>query len=216
MAVEGSIVLIPRHLQPHLPPRHEPRVRPLVAEDRQHDQRVPVQKPFDERVPATVRQECPNGIVRQDGDLRNPPQGHQPAAASALSKVGGEDVGVSDAPGPPQSPEEARSGKLQPVRQLVHELHAQRHLAPEPHVHDGPGWLRVQPTRGGIVPVHAGAAAAAGGVDSQIWHLLGSTGLTGRADRSDRSGLYSPNRIKVFVKSPHVILLMKGYVFPGL
>ena len=53
-------------------------------------------------------------------------------------------------------------------------------------------------------------------VDSQIWHLLRSTGLTGRADRSDRSGLYSPSRIMVFVKSPHVILLVKGYVFPGL
>ena len=53
-------------------------------------------------------------------------------------------------------------------------------------------------------------------VDSQIWHLLRSTGLTGRADRSDRSGLYSPSRIKFFVKSSHVILLVKGYVFPGL
>jgi len=53
-------------------------------------------------------------------------------------------------------------------------------------------------------------------VDSQIWHLLRSTGLTGRADRSDRSGLYSPSRIIFFVKSPHVILLVKGYVFPGL
>ena len=53
-------------------------------------------------------------------------------------------------------------------------------------------------------------------VDSQIWHLLRSTGLTGRTDRSDRSGLYSPSRIRVFVKSPHVILLVKGYVFPGL
>ena len=46
-----------------------------------------------------------------------------------------------------------------------------------------------------------------GGVDSQIWHLLRSTG---RADRSDRSGLYSPSRIMVFVKSPHVILLVNG------
>ena len=35
-------------------------------------------------------------------------------------------------------------------------------------------------------------------------------------DRSDRSGLYSPSRIRVFVKSHHVILLVKGYVFPGL
>ena len=26
------------------------------------------------------------------------------------------------------------------------------------------------------------------GVDSQVWHLLRPTGLTGRADRSDRSG----------------------------
>ena len=47
-------------------------------------------------------------------------------------------------------------------------------------------------------------------VDSQIWHLLRSTGLTGRADRPDRSGLYSPSRIRVFVKSPHVILLVNG------
>ena len=47
-------------------------------------------------------------------------------------------------------------------------------------------------------------------VDSQIWHLLRSTGLTGRADRSDRFGLYSPSRIRVFVKSPNVILLVKG------
>ena len=53
-------------------------------------------------------------------------------------------------------------------------------------------------------------------VDSQIWHLLRSIGMTGRADRSDRSGLYSPSRIRVFVKSPHVILLVKGYVFPGI
>ena len=53
-------------------------------------------------------------------------------------------------------------------------------------------------------------------VDSQIWHLLRSTGLTGQADRSGRSGLYSPRRIRVFVKSPYVILLVKGYVFPGL
>ena len=53
-------------------------------------------------------------------------------------------------------------------------------------------------------------------VDSQIWHLLRPTGLTGRADRSDRSDLCSPSRIRVFVKSPHVILLMKGYVFPSL
>src|SRR6185437_390507 len=53
-------------------------------------------------------------------------------------------------------------------------------------------------------------------VDSQIWHLLRSTGLTGRADRSDRSGLYSLSRIRDFVKIPHVILLVKGYVFPGL
>ena len=53
-------------------------------------------------------------------------------------------------------------------------------------------------------------------VDSQIWHLLRPTGLTGRAGRSDRSGLYSPSRIRFFVKSPHVILLVKGYVFPGL
>ena len=53
-------------------------------------------------------------------------------------------------------------------------------------------------------------------VDSQIWHLLGPTGLTGRAGRSDWSGLYSPSRIRFFVKSPHVILLVKGYVFPGL
>ena len=36
------------------------------------------------------------------------------------------------------------------------------------------------------------------------------------ADRSDRSGMYSPSRIRFFVKSPHVILLVKGYVFPGL
>ena len=53
-------------------------------------------------------------------------------------------------------------------------------------------------------------------VDSQIWHLLRSTGLTSRADRSDRSGLYSPSRIRVFVKSPYVILLVKGYIFPSL
>ena len=53
-------------------------------------------------------------------------------------------------------------------------------------------------------------------VDSQIWHLLRSTGLTGRADRSDQFGLYSPSRIRVFIKSPNVILLVKGYVFPGL
>ena len=50
-------------------------------------------------------------------------------------------------------------------------------------------------------------------VDSQNWHL---PKLTGRADRSDRSGLYSLSRIRVFVESPHVILLVKGYVFPGL
>ena len=50
-------------------------------------------------------------------------------------------------------------------------------------------------------------------VDSQIWHLLRSTGLTGWADRS---GLYSPSRIRVFVKSLHIILLVKGYVFPVL
>ena len=36
------------------------------------------------------------------------------------------------------------------------------------------------------------------------------------ADRSDRSGLYSPSRISVFVKSPYVILLVKGYIFPSL
>ena len=53
-------------------------------------------------------------------------------------------------------------------------------------------------------------------VDSQIWHLLRPTGLTGRAGPSDRSGLCSPSRIRFFVKSPYVILLMKGYVFPGL
>ena len=50
-------------------------------------------------------------------------------------------------------------------------------------------------------------------VDSQIWHL---PMLTGRADRSDRSGLYSPSRIRVFAKSPFIILLVKVYVFPGL
>ena len=53
-------------------------------------------------------------------------------------------------------------------------------------------------------------------VDSQIWHLPRPTGLTGRVDRLDRSGLYSPSRIRVFVKSPYVILLVKGYVFPVL
>jgi hypothetical protein len=30
------------------------------------------------------------------------------------------------------------------------------------------------------------------------------------------TGLYNPSRIMIFVKSPHVILLVKGYVFPGL
>ena len=53
-------------------------------------------------------------------------------------------------------------------------------------------------------------------VDSQIWHLPRPTGLTGRVDRLDRSGLYSPSRIRFFVKSFYVILLVKGYVFPGL
>ena len=53
-------------------------------------------------------------------------------------------------------------------------------------------------------------------VDSQIWHLPRPTGLTGRADWSNRSGLYSRSRIKIFVESPHVILLVKGYVFLGL
>ena len=43
-----------------------------------------------------------------------------------------------------------------------------------------------------------------GGVDSQIWH------------HSRPTGLYSLSRIWVFVKSFHVILLVKGYVFPGL
>ena len=52
------------------------------------------------------------------------------------------------------------------------------------------------------------------GVDSQIWHMPRPTGLTGRVDRLDRSGLYSPSRIRFFVKSPHAILLVKGYVFP--
>ena len=51
------------------------------------------------------------------------------------------------------------------------------------------------------------------GVDCQFWHLPRPTGLTGRVDRS---GLYSSSRIRFFVKSPHVILLVKGYVFPGL
>ena len=37
-------------------------------------------------------------------------------------------------------------------------------------------------------------------VDSQNWHVLRPTGLTSRVDRSNRSGLYSPNRIKVFCK----------------
>ena len=54
------------------------------------------------------------------------------------------------------------------------------------------------------------------GVDSQIWHLPRPTGLTDRADRSNRSGLCSPSKIRVFIKSPYAILLMKGYVFPGL
>ena len=53
-------------------------------------------------------------------------------------------------------------------------------------------------------------------VDSQIWHLPRLTGLTGRVDQLDRSSLYSPSRIMFFVKSPHIILLVKGYVFPGL
>ena len=53
-------------------------------------------------------------------------------------------------------------------------------------------------------------------VDSQIWHLPRPTGLTGRVDQLDRSNLYSLSRIRFFVKSPHVILLVKWYVFPGL
>ena len=53
-------------------------------------------------------------------------------------------------------------------------------------------------------------------VDSQIWHLPRLTGLTGWIDRLERSGLYSPSRIRFFIKSPHVILLVKGYIFPGL
>ena len=51
-------------------------------------------------------------------------------------------------------------------------------------------------------------------VDSQIWHLPRPIGLTGRVDRLDRSGLYSPSRIRFFVKSPHVILLVKGVRLP--
>ena len=46
-------------------------------------------------------------------------------------------------------------------------------------------------------------------VDIQIWYLPRSAGLTGPVDRLDRSGLYSPSRIRVFVKSPHIILLVK-------
>ena len=49
-------------------------------------------------------------------------------------------------------------------------------------------------------------------VDSQFLHVLRQSGLTGRADRSDRSSPYSPSRVRVFVKSPFVILLVKGYV----
>ena len=46
-------------------------------------------------------------------------------------------------------------------------------------------------------------------VDSQIWHLLRPTGQT---------GLVRIVRVELgfFIKSPHVILLVKGYVFPGL
>jgi hypothetical protein len=36
----------------------------LVSEDRQHDERVPIQKPFDERVRATMCQERAYGAVR--------------------------------------------------------------------------------------------------------------------------------------------------------
>ena len=43
-------------------------------------------------------------------------------------------------------------------------------------------------------------------VDSQIWHLLRSTGLV----------CIVRVELGFFVKSPHVILLVKGYVFPGL
>jgi len=50
----------------------------------------------------------------------------------------------------------------------------------------------------------------------QIWHLPRPTGLIGRSDRLDRSGMYSLSRIRFFIKSPHVILLVKGYVFSGL
>ena len=54
------------------------------------------------------------------------------------------------------------------------------------------------------------------GVDSQIWHLPRPTCLTGRVDRLDRSGLYSPSKIRFFfVKSPHVILLVKGTSSPA-
>ena len=47
------------------------------------------------------------------------------------------------------------------------------------------------------------------GVDSQIWHLLRPTGQTGQV---------CTVRVELdfFVKSPHVILLVKGYIFPGL
>ena len=78
--------------------------------------------------------------------------------------------------------------------------------------------IRVYDAHGRRSTFEAGVhdAARQAFVDGQIWHLLRSTGLTDRADRSDRSGLYSPSRIRVFVKSPHVILLVKGYVFPGL
>ena len=58
----------------------------------------------------------------------------------------------------------------------------------------------------------------------QLWSFLFSFLLLttkfgtyrGRPVRSDRSGLYSPSRIRLFVKTLFIILLMNGYDFPGL
>ena len=53
-------------------------------------------------------------------------------------------------------------------------------------------------------------------IDELLDLVLTANSGSSEADRSNWSGLCSPRRIRVFVKSPHIILFMKGYVFPGL
>ena len=158
--VERSVRLVPRCLQPDLPPLHEPRVGALVAEDGQHDQRVPELEPLDDGTPPAVRQERADGAVRQHSDLRNPPRRHEPTVAGALHEPVGYDAVFLDADRRPQGPEEARPGELQAVGKLAEQLDTQRRLGSQRDVHDRLGGLRVEPPHGRVVVLRAPADAA--------------------------------------------------------